>query len=904
MPMKVLTYADPTKLLEYPGELLKQKMIYATPSLKIGIVGFFGEQGSVRENGVIARDVLGRLLDPWLSERTRLAQYARLTRLLEELKAQVSKDLLPHLQAFRRNQRDLLQAIRLVEEAGLLPADLKPKTLDEQLFQRVWDAFAKHPSIQTLRDNFRLFTQQPDAFRQALEQAFGYAVAKQGEDPYPWQAGPVRIDGPLLFHGFYFITPIQLRLMQLCDAAGIDVQFLCCVDKRYRETHRSWYRFFDPVHGLPGEASWSELDAVPPELPTYRRVLAELLEDRRPSLGPGGPRLPLLKYPGFSAFVRQFVADHPPAPITGGAMEGDSTPVYVSPQAPDANRFLREYYPGQVDQASRQLVQERHFLSYPLGQFLLHLHQLYDETDQQLKIEARPLAECFASGWLQVGKLNGRHYLRQLEALLPFFQGCSTLVEWRERAKLLREIREGVVSQFDTPVAPHEPNHRFHQYLLNPLERFTHFRVPSKEVAAATTLMERLFELGEQLFGPGDITLKEHFDRIETLIVAGVDRSELLPVETLLLDGLKERLANVQDPNERFLTQDLAGAIALYLGGDLDDPEDPQTLDPNHLVMEWDRLDGYPLMHRSRERDGKPKSGRPLHLCLLSESSLPARRSPYPWPLSRETLRHLEHRPTVRMLALREEESVSADRFLFHQALAWAEDLILSWVVDWQERVHGPSPYLTLMAPYCQQKEVELKPWSPGAPSLVKRLDLTVRPDPEAYELLPPDAVAEAVLCPRRFGYSFLAQPAPTFHADFHHRFLFGNLAKGLASATGISVEKVAVQMAPLFPQFSPLLQRDLLESAPRPWEGSDRYDGHLYARARAPLHLLKLGGDDLQVVRRVLASEDAQDDQKEVLAEQLQVTSSLPPATPGTHCRFCPYSDRCDQVQYAVDDE
>lgn len=58
------------------------------------------------------------------------------------------------------------------------------------------------------------------------------------------------------------------------------------------------------------------------------------------------------------------------------------------------NKILQEYFPEEYG--------ERKLLSYPIGQFVSVLNQLWDEEEEQIKLEDRQLIELFASGWLTI----------------------------------------------------------------------------------------------------------------------------------------------------------------------------------------------------------------------------------------------------------------------------------------------------------------------------------------------------------------------------------------------------------------------------------------------------------------------------------------------------------------------
>ncbi len=408
-------------------------------------------------------------------------------------------------------------------------------------------------------------------------------------------------------------------------------------------------------------------------------------------------------------------------------------------------------------------------------------------------------------------------------------------------------------------------------------------------------LVERFFTIAEQLFARGEVSLSEHFARIEALLLAQADEADLLAQERELLRGLRERIADEASQDERFLPQDLAEAITLYLGGDLTDPEFEPEDSEDELIKSFVGLDGAPL----------GRGGRHLHLCLLSEKSLPKRKRAFPWPLSQRTFAHMANHIAIRLLTLREEESKRADRYLFFTAVTWAERVTLSWTVRWQDEELGPSPYLMLLEPYCRVAAPGLQRWSAGDRARADVASGTVPADPEAYERLPIDALAEYALCPRRFFYSFLAQESPSYPSDFQHQFLYGSLARVLAETTGEPVDVVAGELGKLFPQWTALQRRGILERAPGISPHSfGRYDGVHYPPSRLRVELLHLSEQESHgPALEVLRDPARQDRVRADLASALTSREAMLPANPSHACRFCPHTEYCDAAKRAIDD-
>ena len=88
-----------------------------------------------------------------------------------------------------------------------------------------------------------------------------------------------------------------------------------------------------------------------------------------------------------------------------------------SAAAGTANEILRDFYPEEYG--------DRKLLSYPVGQFVSLLNQMWDENRQEILLDGDCLMECFASGWLTVDGEAARQYMKDLadlEAVIVVYQ--------------------------------------------------------------------------------------------------------------------------------------------------------------------------------------------------------------------------------------------------------------------------------------------------------------------------------------------------------------------------------------------------------------------------------------------------------------------------------------------------
>jgi hypothetical protein len=792
---------------------------------------------------VNAGPFINKLLGSWTETATKMVQHTRLTNIIRDEGA--SPDFPERLHfAFRHNQQDVLLSMRVLAEMGIQPEDISPTTLEEVLFQRCWIRMeAEERDFYRIRD----FLQNPNRF----EKAFRKYLEKE-EKIFP---------SVVVLHGFYFITPLQQRILRMFEAIGTELVFLNLYDKQYPNTFASVEAFLG--NWVP-RGEW-QLSIKPVSEFHYGDKFSASFEGHSVAPSPAAWPPGLYGFLDFSDFLTHY-------------KEHDA--LYISPKEVSLNDRLREYVPEAFNQ--------RHFLAYPIGQYLFHLHLMWNERKSRLELSEKSLFDCFASGWLIHEGRNGRHYLKQLHEIFPYFQGCVTLESWRKRAKMLVQIQEGPVEAFG------DSGNRFYKIAENPMLRFSYFQVSSKDVRTITNLIETLFMQAEVLFtGARKVSIRQHFEKLEQLLAGGIGSGDWNAEEKKLTQELLDRLRRDFVSDEKFYVEDLSYAISLYLGGEFLEDENEPEMKP---VRQYEDADGAALF------------GSHIHLCGIDEESLPYNSAKLPWPLTRDTLKALPVcQDEVSMLFMREQFAPQIARYLFYSVLAFSEHVDVSWIRNIDNLVYKESMYVTLLNLDLQsgQAMVELEK---GGPPLIIRGDAALTE--ELLKGYPTDAAAEAVLCPRRFYYSLLAQPYATFSSDFHQQFLFQGLLQAGYLLSDSTNEEVTQQMSDLFQQWSSVRKKAAAERALkyRKQFGTNhsQVGNRSYVQGREIFQFLvkyfpgkDTNSDLMGSVREAMRNSQP----GTLLLEHVRDQESLQlDANPTKLCRFCPHLNDCLDGQMAVD--
>lgn len=878
--MRLITYTDPRKLHRHPNWDLISHVphICATESLTKGLQDYYGPtspDGLPRVTAVSVNLLLSKLLPDWLSERTRVVQFALLRKILRELE-QTEQEHGQLIRAFRHNLSEVLNGIRLLEECGLSTRDLKARTPEERLFLRVWQEMRRQDkAITSLQQSLFKTLRQPPVMRRQLIQALMHAAWVLQDDQPAAQAlhracEVLARDRKLILHGFYFITPLQQQFFNLLQNAGFELIGLACWDARREQLFRAWASFY------PGQQG--SRDGPEPE-PAGRVFSAVVTGAVNP---PNAPHhLRIVRYPDLGAFLAHIRQDQ-----LRPEFEREQL---CSPLSDELNEILKEYYPERYP--------DRHFLSYPVGKFIVQLVNMWDESappesprKERLRITPDALFDCFASGLLRLpgpfGKSVERRQLTgSLQKLLPFFDGCETRKDWMRRCQELR-LTHRAAARFDAYENPQTARQRTRQLLANPLRRISYLNVSRKEVDHVIALIKRLFAIAERLHSEHETTLSNYLKKLATILADGGADRALLPEERKLFDAMLNTLRTAPaDDRELFPTEDLGHALAYYLGVVARESN-------SKMVAALAEADGLPL--RNRER--------PIHLCLLGEGALPRQTRVFPWPLTRFSFRDPNHW-AVKLLRKREDTSVDASLYLFYSALAFSRQVTLSWVAEWQGEPVQESLYLLML----QTAGVRLVHAPYGLWKSSKEPVLHTKLVPEtAQEVnlddIAPHAAAEFEVCPLRFCYSHIASDGPVYSSAFHLGFVYSGILTWYRCFEPISVPEAANEINKFFPQFTQVRKQDIMERYGyfnRYWM-SDEYDGHEYPLGLRRVFLLGLSGEERY--KRVISQEARYKEVLDRIREAVSRDNIVP--TPGYHCRYCPHNNYCAEAVFPIDEQ
>ena len=358
--------------------------------------------------------------------------------------------------ALTQNQGRFLEALRLFIELGI-----PDNAVDGEKGQSGTAAVCLRPA---LAQGNPLFAFPPTPNREKLKGIFVELAQKEAQDctgTAEEKEGcrrAVEINRPGALRrlcgawGTQF-SPVQIRLLAEMEKLGFTVIFLFSYQKEYAEMYASWreiYSCFEaPVHHDTAVPSYRPPAGQNPSH-ALACALGALCKGRQAGDAAqlrrwyqGYKDVPFVQFANVTEYAH-FISRHFDAavqkirrvrggPEQGGVWSNAAVLRHMDEQVYTANRdvhaLLRIYYPAYAG--------ERHFLSYPIGQFFSAIYRLWDYARGEIRFDIPAVKECLSSGILRAAP--GENLLRAFchgESSLPASRPMRTSAgRWRSRTR-------------------------------------------------------------------------------------------------------------------------------------------------------------------------------------------------------------------------------------------------------------------------------------------------------------------------------------------------------------------------------------------------------------------------------------------------------------------------------------
>ena len=768
MNREIYTYTDLTKLKESKlfQEIKYYPQVTVSADLRKGlngtvdrdhVEGLFSGDKSIR---ITEFHSLAQALNKdWGTDQSKFNEMIILSEYIRQRMTDAGQDRkkINWLTGCMRNIGSLLSSIVLMEQAEIKAEDIcTDGERNLELMLDAWKYLAERdPAIKTFRKNMSK-TYTKSTWEPILKAAFKSDESFAGVDT-------------IVFHGFYYITPLQEKIMCLLEEAGYKLIFLFQYDERYPFVYEIWDETYSESRGYPPKNQWHM------EKSKEADVYGDIFEGKKNVSVPN--KLRFKEY----ASIMEFVND-----VKHVRKQGYS--IYSS-DFKSANKILRDYFPEEYG--------ERKILSYPVGQFVSVLNQMWDDERQTIALDEESLIECFSSGWLSVGGVAGRRYLQDLTYIMPFFAGCHTVDEWGERIDLLKKIRQEAIEPFLVDLDADESVSRWQEAIGNPMANFSMFAVETKKLDVILSLIRQLLDMATELFGKNQvIRVSDHISKLDQILKRHEISDEMYDEERELVGDIFEKLGQPSDFDAKCAPADIANALNLFICGRFEEGE----IQTNRVGMVYPIyfVDAACIKNKSK-----------VHVCMCDVNAMPGGNKEYVWPLSSPVMHQCyekTHNPLVINLMQIMESTAHCNRFFLYCALK-NKDVTVSWVSNVGGKLLAQSPYIKLV---CDAAGIELDPAKRNTitfPRVAESAYGSGRIEEYDNEKKPSGMIKEAqmayALCPMKYTLGYVVEKFPTYQSEFQQNYAlnaFISAMYNLMKDKGMTVDQVYKNVMDLFP--------------------------------------------------------------------------------------------------------
>ena len=879
MSRKVYTYTDLKNLPKnkYFKELAQYPIVTVSADLRKGFVGALGVERKDEvfkfEGEITAiefRNITSSIDDVWSSDQQKFKESVILSEFLRNriLTASDEKEII-WLRGCLKNIDSIMSAINLLVEADIEPTQLDiSNDRNLSLLIDAWNyLMERDDSISAYKAKLEKLTS-----KELWEDVFAEAFSKPN----------ISKAQAIVFLGFYFITPIQERIMSLLEKSGFQLIFLIPYDERFPFAYEVWDRTYSESNGYDSKEKWimEKTDEYDP----YGLIFEG---EEHVSIS---NKLDIKEYCSVIDFVDD--VKH---------IKDDGFTLYAACHR-DANEMLKDFFPEEYG--------DRKILSYPIGQFLNALNKMWDEDLETIVLDEDDLIDCFSSGWLSIGDISGKQYMQDLMHMLPFFSKCTTIDKWEKQIEIIKSVKEDVVKPFIREKDVDPSISRWQSALENPFDNFSMFSVEDDKMDVILSLIKQLLEMARELFGDNrSIKVNEHLKKMNHILRRHDISKEIFEEERSIIDDIFQRLNQSDNYIAECAPSDIARALDLFICGRYDDNE----LDVNRVgfVRPIFFVEAEPIKNRSK-----------AHVCMCDVSDMPGGNKEYIWPLTRETIMECCNKTgnkLINNLILVMDSTVLSNRYFMYSALK-NDEVCLSWISEMNEKKMTPSPYIRLIA---DATGIKLNSANKKTVTFerVKSSPFGLGRTEEYFKKKQPlrtvkEAEMDYALCPMKYTLSYVLERFPTYESDFQQSYAINALISAiynLMKNQNVTIDEIYKNVIELFPYLRKSEKRQVYDYISYD-RGEDDFDygvltpvgSYYYTDERLKIHYPN------QDVRQIAKSRfgklytpdgrEGLDLYEEMRAEPEEMMSDLDPVR--LACSFCPQINCCRNAVYSGNQE
>ena len=426
----------------------------------------------------------------------------------------------------------------------------------------------------------------------------------------------------VVLHGVHQFSPLMLRFIKTLNAMGVEVIALFNYMSEYPEIYKTWKTVY----------SWTDVDfAERGSDYLNRRKLGEAIgnvyERDFSSIGTFHEKYYMFEHlTSFSDYVgdryEEAVQKFDEIFDIKKKKEGETeqekgidneklikialmNEQFYAINGSEVNELLKVYFPEQFS--------SRHFLTYPVGQFILSLYRMWDDDKQTIALKGEYIKEALALDiWQKEGMPTPIDMFNNLEC---YFRKEDTFEGY---IIALRKLKNIAFKAED----PHIRHMSFFIYKKEALEYFEQ-------------VLHEIRKIAESIFANKKDNLKESFQKliegIQSLITNPSAEERVTNDERKMLSKIQARLNELEDTEETTYISNIKETLGYYIQASTS-----KEYEAEWIVRDFEQIDGGILLAAAQKRDQKEQVGEKVfHYAGVSDENLLGRaKKELPWPLT------------------------------------------------------------------------------------------------------------------------------------------------------------------------------------------------------------------------------------------------------------------------------
>ncbi|MDO5516198.1 MAG: hypothetical protein Q4F66_01510 [Clostridium sp.] len=427
----------------------------------------------------------------------------------------------------------------------------------------------------------------------------------------------------VVIHGVHQFTPLILKLVSDLEKMGLEVVFLFNYASEYEEIYKTWKNVYEWVNQ--GKFIEEGLEAQGQDYLKGRELgyaLASVYEGDFAKVE-SFYDVEYTAFDNLTSFSDYVSQKYKPASEKVDKKFGNKLPPnhkllrlagmheqFYAINGTQTNELLKIYFPEQFS--------SRHFLSYPVGQFIRSLYKMWDVHKETINITEEHIKEALALHvWNEEGKPT------PLEMFYNLKHCFKNKTDFNGYLEVLENIKAIVGGAKD----PRRKRMSFFIYTPDEIDYFTQVIKDIKLIA-------------ESLFSKKTSPFRKHYETLIKRILGNETISSHISQDELkFVEDIKKHISHLERSTEQVHISDIKETIVYYLESNLN-----SMYEAEWIVRDFEQIDGGVLLAEAQKREDEeneiPRAEgheKVFHYAGLSdENMLGKTKVQLPWPLDED----------------------------------------------------------------------------------------------------------------------------------------------------------------------------------------------------------------------------------------------------------------------------